>query len=167
MVALHKRVEIEIPRTSPSCYLSGYYALNLHMPEDETSGDWHFSSYYYPSNADAKVTLAGEGHEVNTNPALKNIGIRRVDSFLLLKGFVDQGVEVFAANHYRAIVDIACAFAVIYEVFPKQINNREVNAYLDTEAQIARLKRDYVKPVVDETHNKILADWYDSLEYLP
>ena len=90
---------------SPQRYISGLQALNLPAPEG-TSGDWHFWSSFYCRKKDAyAVFLAGEGEKVNTNPIFTDYGIYQCDEALTRRGLKFEG-PAFAANHFRAILDI-------------------------------------------------------------
>mgnify|MGYP000885257159 CR=1 FL=1 len=86
-------------------YISGIPALNLPAPEG-TSGDWHFwGAFFHRKKAPEMIFLAGEGEAVNTNPILASYGIYRCDEVLARRGLKFKG-PAFAANHFRAILDI-------------------------------------------------------------
>ncbi len=94
------------PETSPTRYLTGMTALNIPAPEN-TGGDWHFSGTFrspvFPENLD----FAGEGLEWNTNALFGEYGIHECSNILRSRGIsIPDGVQVFSANHYRAILDM-------------------------------------------------------------
>ena len=97
---------IDFPYTSPTRYLTGMTALNIPAPEN-TGGDWHFSGAFRSSSFPENLKLAGEGLEWNTNALFGEYGIHECSDILRSRGiFIPEGVHVFSANHYRAILDM-------------------------------------------------------------
>lgn len=97
--------EDSVVATSQDHYITGLSALNIPC-EEEGTGDWHFRNHYFPNESGMpKQLLAGKDY-LSTNEWLGNEGI--YDCYPILK---DWGVDVkprkiFAANHYRAVVDM-------------------------------------------------------------
>ncbi len=97
---------IDFPYTSPTRYLTGMTALNIPAPEN-TGGDWHFSGAFRSSSFPENLKLAGEGLEWNTNALFGEYGIHECSDILRSRGIsIPDGVQVFSANHYRAILDM-------------------------------------------------------------
>lgn len=107
MISLEKQVEI--PITSLSRYITGMAALNLQAPEG-TSGDWHFTNVYYaPAAGDTiSLQLAGEGETINTNNIYGDYGVYECSTTMRKAGLsIPAHISaVYAANHYRAILDL-------------------------------------------------------------
>jgi hypothetical protein len=62
---------IEIPPTSPQCYISFKHALNLRFPQEDT-GEWHFlTAFFDEKDKNRSAPLAGKGKSVNTIPCYK------------------------------------------------------------------------------------------------
>jgi hypothetical protein len=97
---------ITILPTTPTCYITGKEALNLEPPEG-TSGDWHFSSVFFDvSDSTRVVSRAGDGETVNTNHIYGQYGIYECSSVLRKYGLSFNGEKAYAANHFRAILDM-------------------------------------------------------------
>jgi hypothetical protein len=98
---------IEIPPTSPQCYISFKHALNLRFPQEDT-GEWHFlTAFFDDTEKNRSAPLAGQGKSVNTIPSLGNLGIREMSQVLKAQQIVSDNVPVYVANHYREIADLA------------------------------------------------------------
>lgn len=120
-----------MPETSPTRYLTGMVALNIPSPEG-TGGDWHFWGIFDSPRFPDNLTLAGEGLEWNTNLVFGNYGIHECSDILRSRGvFIPEGVYVFSANHYRAILDM------LYDSIEKgQVPQYlAIDDWLDTEEQ--------------------------------
>ena len=99
-----------IPPTTPTHYITGVYALNLHPPNN-TSGDWHFGQVFYYINEndfDFSVQLAGEDEFCNTNPIYGDYGIYEGIVMVKKLGLIisPEITEIYIANHFRAILDM-------------------------------------------------------------
>ena len=119
------------PKTRPTRYLTGMVGLNIPAPE-KTGGDWHFwgifDSPHFPDN----LPLAGEGLEWNTNLVFGNCGIHECSDILRGRGIsFPDGVQVFSANHYRAILDML-ARSISKGNVPLHL---AISDWLDTEEQ--------------------------------
>ncbi|WP_145928488.1 hypothetical protein OH491_24925 [Termitidicoccus mucosus] len=94
-----------IPPTTPETYLTGQIALNIPAPEG-TCGDWHAEAIFDNPNANiARHRAGGAGMFYNTNPLLRNLGIHECSQWFIQKHHPVPG-PVYAANHYRAILDM-------------------------------------------------------------
>ncbi len=118
-------------KTSPERYLTGLVALNVPSPE-QTGGDWHFCGIFDSPDFPDNLTLAGEGLEWNTNPIFGDYGIHECSDILRKKGIsIPQGVKVYSANHYRAILDMiyrsVSAGGIPYHI--------DIDGWLDSEEQ--------------------------------
>ncbi len=117
------------PITSPKRYLTGMTALNIPAPEN-TGGDWHFSGAFRSSSFPENLKLAGEGLEWNTNALFGEYGIHECSDILRSRGIsIPDGVQVFSANHYRAILDMLYR-SVSSGRIPRHL---EIEGWLDTE----------------------------------
>lgn len=99
-----------IPVTSPKCYLTGLPALSLPAPEG-TTGDSNFMSVFYDINKSGKklnLQLAGEAQVLNTNHIYGEYGIYECSEGMRKLGLYipEEIAVVYAANHYRAILDL-------------------------------------------------------------
>lgn len=145
-------VPILIPPSSPRRYVSFNLALNI-REEGEDTGDWHEPVAFFrdagTSDADRTVELAGEGYPVDTTPVLADRGVRDVTHILLEKGVIGpDDPAVFASNHLRAIADLAYDDARRGRG-PGVATPETINGWLDTEAQVAELRSDYLAPLLD------------------
>ena len=100
-----------IPKTSPTHYITDKPALNIPAPED-TTGDWHFDNMFFNVSGNGKprpLLLAGEGEKLNTNHIYGDYGIHECSAALMKRGITlpDGMTEVWAANHFRAVLDMA------------------------------------------------------------
>lgn len=101
----------EIPPTSKTRYLTGACALNIPAPE-RTTGDWHFQNVFFVSPQPAQIAGDGPDTLVNTNPIFGAYGIHECSDVLRKLGLaLRDGAPVYAANHYRAILDLLISSA--------------------------------------------------------
>lgn len=117
------------PKTSPTRYLTGMVALNIPAPEN-TGGDWHFWGTFDSPRFPDNLTLAGEGLEWNTNPVFGGYGIHECSEELRRRGIIiPNGMPVYSANHYRAILDM-----LYHSVEKGQVpRHLAIDDWLDTE----------------------------------
>ncbi|MDR2091655.1 MAG: hypothetical protein LBP62_08455 [Clostridiales bacterium] len=120
--------KLTIPKTTMQTYISGTQALNV---PDETSGDWHFYTVWF-SPFEETVTLYGEGQERNTNEIYGTFGIYDKKAVLERYGISSETPEVYVANHYRAILDLAYCCAKRKRMNPVIGGTMD---YFDTEEQ--------------------------------
>jgi hypothetical protein len=121
---------------SASRYISGKAALNLPAPEG-TSGDWHFFGYFYSSNPGLEVYIAGEGESVNTNHIYRDYGVYNCSDGLKKLGLNYEGKVPYAANHFRAILDLLYDF-LLCDMYPRQVQFAS-EEFLDTAGEKALL----------------------------
>ena len=100
-----------IPPTSITHYITDKPALNIPAPED-TTGDWHFDNMFFDVSGTGKplpLLLAGEGEKLNTNHIYGDYGIHECSAALIKRGITlpDGMTEVWSANHFRAVLDMA------------------------------------------------------------
>src|SRR4051794_10608739 len=101
----------KIPATSPTRYLTGACALNIPAPE-QTTGDWHFQNVFFISPLPPQIAGEGEDTLVNTNPIFGAYGIHECSEVLKKLGLsLPENAPVYAANHYRAILDLLISSA--------------------------------------------------------
>ena len=103
--------QVTIPKTSPAHYISDKPALNIPAPED-TTGDWHFDNMFFDVTGEGEplpLILTGEGESLNTNHIFGSYGIHECSAALIKRGItLPEGMtEVWAANHFRAVLDMA------------------------------------------------------------
>jgi hypothetical protein len=103
---------MNLPRTSPTSYLSGFTALNIPTP-DGRNGDWHFTSAFLGPRA--RIFVAGASPEafVNTNDILQKEGIIERSEALRASGVsLASGEKVYyAADYVRAVIDLLISHA--------------------------------------------------------
>jgi hypothetical protein len=159
-VADRRRLQRRIPgNLSEKRYISGMAALNLRAPEN-TSGDWHFGNVFYnrePQNN--AVTVAGEGEELNTNHIFRNYGIYDCTDVLRGQGLHAEGAPAFAANHFRAILDLA--FECLRDQRPPLYLAGATSDYLDTEEEREFVldKAAMMSPHLSESAQAMLSQW--------
>jgi hypothetical protein len=158
---------IEIPPTSPQCYLSFKHALNLRFPQEDT-GEWHFlTAFFDDQTQNRSAPLAGEGKSVNTTPSLGNLGIREMSQVLKAQQIVSDNVPVYVANHYRAIADLAMS-QLLKSQMPTIATTRSINQWLDTEEQVNQLVNHYLmllRSQLDEDTKNIFDQWIITVRY--
>jgi hypothetical protein len=93
-----------IPPTTRETYLTGQVALNIPAPEG-TCGDWHALALFNRNTDLSRFRGGGAGMFVNTNPLFGDTGIHECSTWFLDRNHPVTG-PVYAANHYRAIIDI-------------------------------------------------------------
>jgi hypothetical protein len=159
---------IEIPATTPWRYISFNRALNLRMPGEDT-GDWHFQVSFFCSTEEPRksATLAGKGMDVDTTPSLGELGVRDMAAVLERNKVCTDCGPVFAANHYRAIADLALA-EVQEKRFPRRVTNRCINQWLDTPEQVETLLDHYLCPILSQLSGAELVlynEWLSTIHY--
>lgn len=129
------RTTIVLPKTTPTCYLTGMTALNIPAPEG-TTGDWHFEkSFWGRGDIRPKFFVAGEGRDLNTNAIWGALGIYDCSSILRAKGIAIAAEErVYAANHCRAVLDMLYK-ALQHKEYPHHIT---VDDWLDVDSELNR-----------------------------
>lgn len=160
-----KMNQIEIPETTPQRYITGKAALNLPAPEG-TSGDWHFViSFYDPANSNKPLSLllAGEGEQLNTNPIYGEYGIYECSEAMRRRNLIlPEGMTaVYAANHFRAILDMVYNTLTVYQrVVALQGATED---WLDTEEQKEELLKEAAKmlPFFADKAQRQLQQWID------
>lgn len=149
---------IVLPKTTPSCYLTGMSALNIPAPEG-TTGDWHFEeSFWGRGNIIPKIFVAGEGRALNTNPIWGTLGIYDCSHILRAKGIAIAADEkVYAANHCRAVLDMLYN-AIKSKEYPYHII---VDDWLDIDSERKRLfeKIPLLNGFLKEDEKIILNSW--------
>jgi hypothetical protein len=158
---------IEIPPTSPQCYLSFKHALNLRFPQEDT-GEWHFlTAFFDDTEKNRSAPLAGQGKSVNTIPSLGNLGIREMSQVLKAQQIVSDNVPVYVANHYRAIADLAMS-QLLKGQMPTIVTTRSINQWLDTQEQVNQLVNHYLmllRSQLDEDTKNIFDQWIITVRY--
>ncbi|MDO6514394.1 MarR family winged helix-turn-helix transcriptional regulator [Neptuniibacter sp. 2_MG-2023] len=93
-----------LPKTSPRHYLTGMSALNI--PSNEGTGDWHFIETFEGGSRSTlgPFFIAGDDYS-DTYEFLGLDGIKEV-SEVLRKAGLSVNDKLFAANHYRAMIDM-------------------------------------------------------------
>lgn len=132
------------PLLWPNLYISFQQALNLRA-ENEVTGDWHQALYFGRTDRDADITwmLAGRHGLIDTSSYLESFGIRDLGSLLHDMGLNPEGHEIHVAGHARAIADLV-ALEMSQRGQPESISCDQVNAWLDTKAQIDVLREEYL-----------------------
>ncbi len=150
-----------LPETSPKHYISGLTALNVPFPE-EGNGDWHFhEAFFGRGNRKPKITLAGEGESVNTNPLLGTEGIYECADKLKQLGVEPiPHQKVYVAGHYRAILDMLYK-ALQRGCFPSHL---DILGWFETEAQLQTLKQktQLLMPYLNTEAKELLNQWLET-----
>ncbi len=100
-----------IPVTTPTHYITGIPALNLPAPEG-TTGDWHWSTVFYNATDNNRpaipLQLAGESEPLDTRHIYGQYGIYEGSTAMMDVGLdiPESMPDVYAANHFRAILDM-------------------------------------------------------------
>jgi hypothetical protein len=141
-------------------YISGMAALNLPAPEG-TSGDWHFLNLFYRKrreDVEEVFFIAGENGVVDTNPIFDKYGIYPCEEALQKRG-LRSGGRAYAANHFRAILDM------LYEKlrrggYPRYLQGATKD-FLDTDEEKSILLREAEKmsPFLSMRQEKELQEW--------
>lgn len=148
------------PDLSIARYISGFAALNLPSPEG-TSGDWHFCNLFYREEAKYVKTvsfIAGEHGEVDTSNIYGAYGLYVCEGALRKRGLQFQGVP-YAANHFRAILDILYLYLKTNRE-PTPIKGATED-FLDTERQQREVfeQAEKMRPALSSEQAAILDDW--------
>ena len=155
--------QITILPTSPTHYISDKLALNIPSPED-TTGDWHFDNMFFDVTGEGEplpLELAGEGEALNTNHIFGSYGIHECSAALIKRGItLPEGMtEVWAANHFRAVLDMAYESLVDHGVVMRLTCAAE--DYFDTAEQKRELlmKALDMLPYLNPTQGAALQSW--------
>lgn len=136
---------VAVPPTTSRRYVSFHRALNLRRP-GELTGDWHaLPAWFRADEVPRAAGLAGEGQRVDTTPALGVRGVREMAAELRRQGVPAEG-RVWVANHPRAIADLV-VLDLLEGREPMIACVRQINAWLDAEAQVEELREDYLAPL--------------------
>jgi hypothetical protein len=160
-----------IPETSLDCYISGYCALNLPAPED-TSGDWHgvnvFCGFEPIDNLKDNgllVDLAGINGFTDTRNIYGDYGVYDCTKELARYGYIHEGGRAYAANHFRAVLDL-----LFYDLchgmrYPRQLGGASEN-YFDNDEQKNFLldKAREMRPYLNSEGERKLLMWIDNEE---
>ena len=92
-----------IPKTSPTCYVSGIIALNIHSPNG--TGDWHSAIALNSDTYPADLYVYGKGQKYSTLHLLGNTGVIDGTERLNSMGYYPENTPVWIADHPRACVD--------------------------------------------------------------
>jgi hypothetical protein len=163
-----KKIEYQpaIPDGLSICrYISGKAALNLPAPEG-TSGDWHFFGYFYSSKPGYTVYIAGDGESVNTNHIYGDYGVYNCSDGLKKHGPACSGKVPYAANHFRATLDLLYDF-LMCDIYPRQAQFASED-FLDTaeEKELLLAKAASMFPFLAPHHQALLQQWLEK-ERLP
>ena len=152
-----------IPQTSPCHYITDKPALNIPAPED-TTGDWHFDNMFFNVTGDGKplkLLLAGDGEALNTNPIYGDYGIHECSAALIKRGITlpDGMTQVWAANHFRAVLDMAYESLTLHGEIMRLTGASE--DYFDTEEQKKELltKALEMLPFLTKDQGEALQAW--------
>lgn len=98
-------MQLMLPPTSAKHYLTGKTALNI--PSPEGTGDWHFAETFegFAGRTPKHFLVAGID-TVDTTRFLGDEGIYNCREQLLKRGINLAPGPIYAADHYRAIVDM-------------------------------------------------------------
>ena len=146
-----------LPHTTPQHYITGKTALNI--PSKEGTGDWHFQeSFYGRGNLKPKISLAGEGEPLDTNPILADFGIYECSSTLREWGLpISDEEKVYAANHYRAMLDMLyrCAKKNIYP------HHLDIDEWFNTPEEISFLLEaiNRMEAKLPNTERQVIEKW--------
>lgn len=109
----------EIP-FSESVYISGYFALNIHSPE--STGDWHKLNYWYDESELGRTHLLGlEGFSLfETGSYFGGDGVFVANEIMIDMGLgrFCEGIDIYMANHHRAVCDFVIRYAIDGEFYP-------------------------------------------------
>ncbi len=139
-----------LPDTSPDRYISFLRALNVHEDGEDT-GDWHQMATWFTDNRMDKrpaASVVGRGCGVDTTPALGTSGVRDMGKVLFEREIIDIPGQVWVADHMRAIADIVYVDSAEGRD-RRHASHRQINSWLHTEEQIAKLRKDFLRPLGD------------------
>ena len=91
-------------KTSPEHYLTGRTALNIPCPEG--TGDWHFNEVFVGYGHVRPVYLVAGIDLVDSTSAIGQMGVYDCRQRLEKMGLTLPAGAIYAADHYRAILDI-------------------------------------------------------------
>lgn len=158
---------LPIPETSPSHYISFKHALNIRYPDEDT-GEWHFTSAFFGNPQQCRtIPLAGEKEVVDTNPSLKDLGIREMSDVLKAQKVLMVARPVYVANHYRAIADLAM-MQLNKNKIPSIATPRAINQWLDTEEQVNLLVEKYLAPLRTQLQSEnldLFEQWIKTVQF--
>lgn len=130
--------DFDLKRVSRQHYITGKAAINFPYPEN-TTGRWHFLSYFDREAGVAKVSLA-DIHYPDTTIFFGDVGIIDVTSHLVQLGWSVEGRQLYMADHYRATADMIGKWALsesrhcsveIAEWFPTEMDGQRLLDLLD------------------------------------
>ena len=154
-----------IPETSITHYITDLPALNIPAPQD-TTGDWHFDNMFFDVTGEGQplaLKMAGEGESLNTNHIYGTYGIHECSAALIKRGITlpDGMTEVWSANHFRAVLDMAYESLTLHGKVMRLIGAAE--DYFDTEEQKRELltKALDMMPYLTKAQGEELQKWID------
>ena len=151
-----------IPATTPRRYLSGASALNIPAPE-RTSGDWHFQNAFFISPRPVQLAGEGLGTLVDTNDLFGDYGIHECSGVLRKFGVtLPEGMPVYAANHFRAILDLLISSAKAGRPADYLANPEE---WLDTPENVRKLvaMADQAQPLLEGKERETVSAWKETV----
>jgi hypothetical protein len=123
-----------VPLTSPLQYPDGKAALNL--PSPTGTGDWHMGqSFFRKREKLSRSFISGVGCATDTTALLGNAGVFDCKALLDELKIAHAGDTVYAANHARAIADLALgavmrgespAFVRLDDYMPRDSDRQQV-----------------------------------------
>jgi len=143
--------------TTEDNYITSLSALNIPC-EEEGTGDWHFRNHYFPNeNGMPAQILAGKDH-LSTKEWLGNEGIYDCYSILKEWGVDVKPRKIYAANHYRAVVDMVFHYLKSGANIKKTIS---LNDWLPEAHEKQRIYQllDRLKPAFSEDEWLIIEEW--------
>lgn len=143
------QLDFDLNRVSRENYITGKAAINFPHPGN-TTGGWHFLSYFDRESGVAKVSLAGI-HYPDTTAYFGDLGIIDVTDELAGRGWSVDGYRLFMADHYRAAADMIVRWALsesihcnveIDDWFPSGVERQRLLELLDTAgSQLSKVGR--------------------------
>lgn len=76
-------------------------------------------------------------------------------------GLIGDGREVWVADHFRAIADLAVSALQNDAACPmtQRLLNSEINAWLNTPEELGRLRNDFLLPIRGQLASTMLETW--------
>lgn len=149
---------MELPDTTPERYLTGMTALNIPAP-DSSGGDWHFfEAFYGRGDRKPKIFVAGLGEDLNTNAIWGSEGIYECSALLRKAGLtIPANRKIFAANHFRAVVDML--YQCVTNDWPP--HHLIINDWFNNENEIKQLMGMVMclKPYLNTAQWQLVLDW--------